>query len=291
MILLFITVIQINLYTNKDSYLVGEDIWVGWEIINRGESQDYYMRGGKEWFMLSGYVKVWDKYDEEIPHVSISVLGSNGKRGKSIATKKINSCDTIKIEDVNIIGSFGKGRFGGGRYIKSGEYSISFYLPTGKSSERIVWSDTISFIVTEPEGKDKEAWDLYKKYRFETYQALEKKDEERRIKCALKIVKLYPNSAYTNTIINQIRHSFHLYRTQSYFKENIEEMRGKTRELLNYIKQNIDKFSKNERTLQNTLWCIIDGELMLGTSKEYIKEQILQLDISLNKEIKEFFGN
>ncbi len=287
-ILLILSTIEINLHSNKDTYLLGEDILIRWEIINTGMSKGYYEKGGEYGLLLSDHSKMWDINGNEVPHSRISGTTSVRKEELyKISMFEIEPGYTIKYKEVNLIGDFGNLHFAehgiGNNFIKPDEYFFSiFYWIKENNSYQKVYSDSLHFFIIDPYGEEKLAWEIYREYKREDILA---ENEEKQIGYAVYILKRYPKSIYIESLLNNLTSVFRIYKREE-CKGDVERMRGKTRELLNYMEENIDKFS--DKTLKNALWCIIKGESMLGTSQEEVKKIIIQMNVPLDNEMKEF---
>lgn len=281
-LLLILSTLSINLYSNKDIYLVGEDILVKWEIVNKGNSLDYFEEGGGA-PKLTNDGKLWDVTGRVVEHNKIMFM-SFGKA----PLKKIEPGDTVKYKEVNLIGIFGSLGFADNgflnRYIKTGEYFLSLFYITGSNRSQKVYSDTLHFFVIEPSGEEKIVWDLYKE--FKRYYNLAKGKEM--VTYAIEILRKYPTSDYIESLFRTLSVEFSVLKRKE-FIEKRKEMSEITRELLNYIETNVDKFSDNHSTLKEALWCITYGELMLGISLKEVDNLIKQLDVFVDNEIKDFF--
>lgn len=280
-ILLIISLIEINIYSNKDTYLLGEDILVWWEIVIEGNSLDYFEESGDA-PKLTNDGKLWDINGREVEHNQIMLM-----RAGQVPLKEIEPGDTFKYKEVNLIGIFGSLGFAENgflnRYIKLGEYFLSLFYITGSNRSQKVYSDTLHFFVIEPSGEEKIVWDLYKE--FKRYYNLAKGKEM--VKYAIEILRKYPTSDYIESLFRTLSVEFSVLKRKE-FIEKRKEMSEITRELLNYIETNVDKFSENHSTLKEALWCITYGELMLGISQDKVKNLIIQMNIPVDNEIKEF---
>ena len=58
MILLFLALVQINLYSNKNTYLLGEDIWIRWEFANTGNRSGNIEKCNEFWILNYGYYEI-----------------------------------------------------------------------------------------------------------------------------------------------------------------------------------------------------------------------------------------
>lgn len=201
--------------------------------------------------------------------------------------KRIEPGDTVKYREVNLIGIFGSLGFAENgflnRYIKTGEYFLSLFYIAGSNRSQKVYSDTLHFFVVEPSGEEKIVWDLYKE--FKRYYNLAKGKEM--VKYAIEILRKYPTSDYIESLFRTLSVEFSVLKRKE-FIEKRKEMSEITRELLNYIETNVDKFCENHSTLKEALWCITYGELMLGISQDKVKNLIIQMNIPVDNEIKEF---
>ncbi|MCK4225736.1 hypothetical protein KAX29_02465 [candidate division WOR-3 bacterium] len=277
--LLILSTIEMNLYCNKDTYFIGEDILIRWEIVNVGKSVDYYGIGGVYGILLSKRTKLWDVNGREVYHGIIEGTRIGGKGGKhKMPMNEIAPGDTVRFEEVNLIGNFGSLGFAkrgfANRYIKPGEYFFSLLYRTGIS-------DTLHFFIIEPSGKEKCAWHLYKECKREYNRAKGKE----MVQYAFDILKKYPESNYVESLMRNLRIVFKVW---GKYEEVRERMANITRQLLNYLEGNIEQFSNRDRTLKEALWCITYGELMLGDSREEVKNLIINMNVPLDNEIKDF---
>jgi hypothetical protein len=288
MFLIFIlSSIEINLYSYKDTYLLGEDIWIWWEIVNMGESLSFYQKSGV-FSKLFNDAKIWDVNGREIPGYIISGTSAERKRGKGkFPMLEIKPGDTIRFREVNLIGISGTLRFSkkgiANLYIKPGEYFFTlFYWTRENGFYHKVWADTISFYIVEPSGPEKPAWNLYKTYK---QLSILGNEIEKQVDLGLNIMQNYPESNYIGSLLKDLAMSFGILRREE-FKNDVKKIESTTRQFLVYLKENIYKLS--DKRIKNTLWCIIQGELMLGSSKDEIKNLIIQMNIPVDNEIKVF---
>lgn len=314
MILLFLATIEINLYTSKDIYLIGEDIWVRWEIINSGDSIGYIEKGGlsnKLWryyfercdstgrILLKRHLRIWDKNKDRIPYRGPVIKGSIVRRKGSKfkirkpGMNKIEAGDTIKSKEANLIEYYGNlefegGLFGRGRgYFKQGEYYASLVLRTMENDKIVkIWSDTVHFSVKEPADRELVAWSMYKSIRKETRHGKTEGDKTKAIRSAYYILKRVPNSNYAGSIMHYLIEFFGYI----IISKEKEEFKRETKELINYLENNIDKFAGKKMTFNSALWCIIKGEFMLLSPYEKVLNFIRDLDFPVDKEILEYFG-
>lgn len=286
LLLLIVSSINISLSSNKDVYLKGESILLSWDILNSENTVSYYAPHGSIW----DFIEVLDKNGKEIPHIKGYGLtakrkGAEGKRWKP-KMKEINPGDTVKSRVIDLIGSWGTGTFTdrgiGVLYIEPGEYSI-YIVYYGKSNSNIhdIYSDTINIQVIEPIGKQDEMWRMYNKFMEADIRA----DEEEQVNYAITMMKKDIRSEYINSILFNLKGIFRTYKRDELHEEVIK-MKDEVRELIGFLKRNVTKFEGS--AVKNAIWSIIKGELMLGTSKEQVKSQIKQLDVPLDREIKEF---
>lgn len=290
--LLILSIIEVNLYSNKSTYLIGEDILVRWEIINKGTKVDYYGITGN--IKYSRHFQFLDLTGKQVWRYTIRgtfVSKGNKRERKCKATMhKIESGDTVKSRETNLTGTFGSGRFSergiASYYVIAGEYIMYIFFYEDKNCSSKIYSDTLRITVKEPHGEERDAWQLYKAYKREDILA---KEEDKQIKYALELLQKYPNSVYIESLVRNLGLVFGVYKRPGY-EEDREMMRNEARALINYLKRNIEKMERDKEILKDALWCIINGELMLGTPKEQVKSQITKMNVPLNKEIKEFLS-
>lgn len=306
-ILLIISLIEINIYSNKDTYLLGEDIWIWWEIVNTGESVGYYEKGSEFRILHFGFYergtdssilhfnhfKMWDVNSVKVHQGGSGIKGSVISKSDKYKIPKpqmleIEPRDTVKFYEVNLIGVFGDLNFEGGllfmgrQYIKTGEYFLSLlYRIKEDSLYKKVWSDTLHFFIVEPTGNEKQAWELYKAHRRET--DVRSGDKVKAIKYVFDILKNYPESNYIGSALNHLTLLFR----RSLLSEEREEFIILSRELLDFLEDNIKEYKG--RTFKSALWCISYGEIMLLTSADFVRDFIEKKNIPLDDEMKEYF--
>jgi hypothetical protein len=303
-IILIISLIEINIYSNKDTYLLGEDILVWWEIVNRGKEVDYIKLKGSALKLLND-CKIWDINGNKVEHMRISdVKGviidrdNKIKDNKSASGREIEPGDTIfgvsksnLFRDMNLIGFFGSLHFGGiaTSYIESGEYFYCMFYWTGKDASNKVWSDTLHFFIIEPTGVEKEAFNLYKEFR--KYKL---NDGNALVQYALNFLEKYPESIYVSSLFRNLSIYLSVISGMKGYEDIKENMYISTVKFVNYLKKNIDKFIIEERKWKGVLICIMYSKLILGVSKEEAKKEInnliTNLKLPIDDDIKEFFG-
>ncbi|MBA7614401.1 hypothetical protein ES703_21665 [subsurface metagenome] len=289
MFLIFIlSTVEINLYSYKDTYLLGEDIWIWWEIVNTGKSIGYYQKSTEVSKLYSNDVKMWDINCRKVPHSMIKGIGiiKKGKKYK-IPVLEIETEDTVRFKEKNLIGKFGtlhfEGRGFSRNYIKTGEYFFSiFYWSKENDSYFKVWSDTLHLFIIEPSGKEKDVWDLYQLSRCENSKF---GDKLKSVEYAFEILRNYPKSNYVGSTLNNLNSLFHPY--VEIEEGERERFNAITRELLDYVEGNIRNYSG--RTLKSALWCITFGEFKIGNSADKVREFIEKNNIPLDDKMKEFF--
>jgi len=312
MILLFLALVQINLYSNKNTYLLGEDIWIRWEFVNTGNRSGYIEEcnefwilnygyyeieiiKGEEYFPIRKYFKMWDEEGKLVPQHefgSPSVTYDGLKAMTIPKIVKIEAGDTIKSKPVNLIGAFGTLSFKGslfgfpGYHIKPGYYKLTFSHRTKERGKiKTIWSDTINITIRVPVGKETKAFNLYKNLRIEGRYI--KSSNPSVFIYADSIIRKHPTSAYIGSAMNSL--SLFLF-----FKQEVgevdNEFRQALRKTLNYIIKNIKEFSDDYIILDHTLWVIMRGESILGTSEERIREILLELNVPLDNHTEEHIG-
>jgi hypothetical protein len=308
MFLIFIlSTIEINLYSHKDIYLLGEDIWIWWEIVNKGDSVGYYEKGSEFRILNFGFYErgadssilhfnhfnMWDVNGVEVHQSGLNIKGAVISKGGKYKIPKpemleIEPRDTVKFYEVNLIGVFGEINFEGGllfmgrQYIKPDEYFLSLLYRIKDDSLYIkVLSDTLHFIIMEPTGEEKQAWELYKAHRRET--DVRSGDKVKAVKYVFDILINYPESNYIGSALNHLTLLFR----GSILREEREEFIILSRELLDFLEDNIKEYKG--RTLKSALWCITYGEIMLLSPADYVRDFIEKNNIPLDEEMQEFF--
>lgn len=301
-LLLLLSVIDINIYSNKDTYLLGESVIVWWEIVNTGDSVDYYESGtSNATSILMGegeHLQFHDATGREVPGDKISGISiATGEGGiPKVRMEEIEPGDTVKSSEKDLIGFFGALRFSeyGGllnKCIKPGEYFLSFYVYGKADRSEKIYSDTLHFFVKEPAGKEKEAWQVYKDYMVEDIGSAR---QDKQMTYALELLKKYPESVYTESLLSILGIVFSAYNSPS-MKEGRDRMQNEARQLVDYLKKNFGKIKElrgdksTERIEKDALWSIIHGEEMLGTPKEEVKNIVNKLNAPLDAEMQEFF--
>lgn len=290
-LLLLFSAIDINIYSNKDTYLIGESIIVWWEIANTGDSVEYYQGSATiatSILMTEGeHLQFHDSTGREIPGDKISgIFVTKSKSGiPKVQMEEIKPGDTIKSSEEDLIGSLGALRFSeyGGffnKYIRPGEYFLSFYVYGKSDRSEKIYSDTLHFLVKEPTGKEKEAWKLYKQFNAELNNAREKE----MVEYGYELLTKYPESVYIEGLLVYLETAFRRWGRDAEMKER---MAPTTRKIVDYLEKNFGKFQGKERALKETVNCITHGELMLGTPKEEVKQKILQMNVPVTSDIKE----
>lgn len=294
MFLIFIlSTIEINLYSYKDTYFLGEDIWIWWEIVNKGEGTAYYEKINLSSSFNWGHFKLWDINGRELKGgfaIKGAIATTRSKKQKVYRPQmlEIKPSDTLRFNETNLIGPFGTLRFGGGglelnNYIRPGEYLFSlFYWSKQNNSYFKIWSDTLHFFIKEPTGRESLAWDLYKLSRFEkSFYG----NKIKSVEYAFEILRNYPKSNYIGSTLNNLKSLFHPY--VEIEEGERERFNAITRELLDYVEENIRNYSG--RTLKSALWCITFGEFKIGNSADKVREFIEKNNIPLDDKMKEFF--
>lgn len=265
---------------------MGEDVLLRWEIVNTGNDIDYFAPK----YNVYDRMKFVGWKEKEMPHIGIK--GSELTRNKGEYKKfrgqigEIEPGATIKFREINLTGDFGTGIFAergiGILYLEPREYSIYLEYFSGEDAFHKVYSDTINIVIKEPTGFERNVWELYKAYKREDILAV---DEEKQIQYALNILKNYSKSVYVESLLNGLALIFKVYR-RGEFEDDVIRIKPYARELLDYLEENIDKFKDKDRKLKNALLCILQGEFLLGTSIENVKNLINQMNVPLNNKIK-----
>ncbi len=296
MFFLLLFTVKMHIYSDKTTYLVGENIYVGCEVINKGDNNVFvekhlFVRG-----LLSESAMMWNKQGEYVPHYVVAGggLSSHNKGKKMDSILLIQPGDTLRIKEECITdGTYGnalycKGPCIGNRYILPGEYYLTIpfcYYEFGEKKK--AFSDTLKIVIVSPAGRNKNAWMLYKRFREKAAYFKAKEMAE----YSIKLIKKYPESAYLDELFYYWHHFTFVENWESKnpeMKREINETRRERRELLNLIKENIKKYKG--RTQREALWAIIQGEMALGTPLEEIKSFVINSGVPLDKEIKDYFG-
>jgi len=282
-LLLIVSQLEINLYANKDTFLLGEDILVRWEMVNNGKEIEYYERNA-ELIKLTNDGILRDSEGREVPHAKMS--GMLLLTDSTFPVDTIKPGDTVKFQEVNLIGLYGSLGFAAAgflnKYIKPGEYYLSFFYYKGKDWSEKVYSDTLHFVVVEPTGVEKEAWLLYKEFKA-SWNRLE---DEKMIEYGYQLLTKFPRSVYIAGTLEFLDAAFYSI-NKNEPPEKKEKIAPSVRKLLNYLESNVDKIRGNERALTQAANCITSGEIMLGTPKEEVRKKILQMNVPVTSEIKE----
>jgi len=290
-LLLILSAININIYSNKDTYLLGESIIVWWEIVNTGDSVDYYQASAisaTNILMTEGeHLQFHDSTGREIPGDKISgIFVTKSKSGiPKVQMEEIKPGDTIKSSEEDLIGSLGALRFSeyGGffnKYIRPGEYFLSFYVFGKADRSEKIYSDTLNFFVREPTGKEKEEWKLYKEFMANLNNTMGKEMME----YGYELLTKHPESIY---IEGSLRYLEIIFRSWGRDTDMKEKMAPTARKIVGYLEKNVGKFQGKERTLKETMNCITHGELMLGTPKEEVKNKVLQMKLPVSEDVME----
>jgi len=292
-LLVLFSIIDINIYSNKDTYLLGESIIVWWEIVNTGNSVDYYQGSAisaTNILMTEGeHLEFHDSTGREIPGDKISgTLVTQGEGGiPKVQMDEIKPDDTVKSSEENLIGIFGSLKFTkigiGNKYIKPGEYFLYFYIYGAADRSEKIFSDTLHFFIKKMSGEEKEAWKLYENYMVEDIYSVR---ENKQMAYALEILKKYPESVYTESLLRSLRVVFDAYNSSS-MKEGRDRMQNEARKIVDYLEGNSAKFQGKERILKEAVNCITHGELMLGTPKEEVKNKVLQMKLPVSEDVME----
>jgi len=278
-LLLILSQLEINLYANKDTFLLGEDILVKWEIVNKGKEIEYYERNA-ELIKLTNDGILKDSKGREVPHAKMS--GMRLLTDSTLPVDTIRPGGTVKFQEVNLIGLFGSLGFAAAgflnKYIKPGEYYLSLFYYKGKDWSEKIYSDTLHFVVVEPTGVEKEAWILYKRYKAELNRGREKE----MVEYGYKLLTKYPESDYIESLITNLSSDF---KVSGKYENSRKKMAPTARKIVDYLEQNSEKFQGRERFLKETVNCITHGELMLGTPKEEVKNKVLQMKLPVSEDV------
>ena len=296
MFFLFLSIVKMHIYSDKTTYLVGENIYVGCEITNTGSDVAYVEDFLFIPKLLSEDAIMWDTDGRKVPHnILIGTPFRIAGKKCNKATKMLEPGKSIRFKELSIIGNYGSALFCKSgfynKYIPSGEYFFSIqYWVKERGRLKKVSSDTLHIHIQKPTGEEKKAWEIYKKFR-ERKGAWKIKDMKDMIYLSKKLIKEYPESAFLDELFYYLHHFTFVENWESKnpeMKREINEIREERRELLNLIKENIKKYKG--RTQREALWAIIHGEMALGTSVEEIKSFVINSGVPLDREIKDYFG-
>ncbi len=280
-LLLIFSQLGINLYANKDIFLIGEDILVRWEIVNNGKEIEYY-ESNAELVKLTNDGILRDSDEREIPHAKMS--GMRLLTDSTLPVDTIMPGDTVRFQEVNLIGLFGSLGFAAAgflnKYISPGEYYLSLFYYKGKAWNQKIYSDTLHLIVVEPAGVEKEAWALYKGYKAELNRGREKE----MVEYGYELLTKYPESDYIDGLITNLSSDF---KVSGKYENSRKNMATTARKIVDYLEKNVGKFQGRERALKETVNCITHGELMLGTPKEEVKNKVLQMKLPVSEDVME----
>ena len=288
-LLLLFSVIDINIYSNKDAYLLGESIIVWWEIVNTGDSVDYYEAGtsnATSILMSEGeHLQFYDVTGREVPGDKMSGISiTQSKSGiPKVSMEEIEPRDTVKSSEEDLISSFGSlhfSEYGGllNRYIKPGEYFLSFYVYGKSDRSEKIYSDTLHFFVKEPTGKEKEAWKLFKEFMAN----LNSTKGKEMMDYGYELLTKYPTSVYIKGSLRYLEIVFRIWGRDVEMKEL---MAPTARKIVDYLEKNVGKFQGTEKALNETVKCVTHGELMLGTPKEEVKNKVLQMKLPVSEDV------
>ncbi len=281
-LLLLVSQFEINLYVNKDTFLLGEDILVRWEIVNTGKKIEYFERNA-ELIKLTNDGILKNSEGREVPHAKMS--GIQIVTDSTFPVDTIMPGDTVKFNEVNLIGIFGSLGFATAgflnKYISPGKYYLSLFYYKGKDWSQKIYSDTLFLVVVEPTGKEKEAWLLYKKFKA----AWNRINDEKTIEYGNQLLTKFPQSIYIAGTLEFLDAAFSSI-NKNEPAEKIKKIEPFARKLLSYLESNVDKIRGNERALKQAANCITSGEIMLGTPKEEVKQKILKMNVPVTSDIQ-----
>jgi len=239
-LLLIVSQLEINLYANKDTFLLGEDILVRWEIVNNGKETEYYERNA-ELIKLTNDGILRDFEGREVPHAMMS--GMRLLTDSTLPSDTIKPGDTVRFQEVNLIGLFGSLGFAAAgflnKYISPGEYYLSLFYFKGKDWSQKIYSDTLHFIVVEPAGAEKEAWLLYKEFKAEWNHV----NEKDMVEYGYELLAKYPESVYIDGTLEFLNAVFVSWGDN---KKRKERMAPTARKIVDYLEGNSGKFQGKE---------------------------------------------
>lgn len=280
-LLLIVSQLEINLYANKDTFLLGEDILIRWEMLNNGKEIEYYERNA-ELIKLTNDGILRDSDGREVPHAMMS--GMQLLTDSTLPVDTIKPGDTVKFKEANLIGLFGSLGFAAAgflnKYISPGEYYLSLFYYKGKDWSKKIYSDTLHFVVVEPAGVEKEAWLLYKEFKA----AWNRLEDEKMVEYGYQLLTKFPQSVYIAGTLEFLDAAFYSMKKNEP-PEKREKIAPSLRKLLNYLESDIDKLRSSERALKQATNCIASGEIMLGTPKEEVKNKVLQMKLPVSEEV------
>jgi len=296
--LLFLSIVKMHIYSDKTTYLVGENIYVGCEITNTGSDVAFVEMFLFSRKLLSEDAEMWDTDGRKVPHgIMTGGVVVTGRKDGHVPMKMLQPGETLRFKEKTIMGFYGSVIFNkrawywNNIYIRPGEYFFSIqYWVKEKGKLKKVSSDTLHIHIQKPAGEEKKAWEIYKKFR-ERKGSWKIKDTKDMIYLSKKLIKEYPESVYLDELFYYLHHFSFVENWESKnpeMKREINETREERRELLNLIKENIKKYKG--RTQREALWAIIHGEMALGTSVEEIKSFVINSGVPLDREIKDYFG-
>ncbi|RKZ24032.1 hypothetical protein DRQ23_01440 [bacterium] len=295
MFFLFLSIVKMHIYSDKTTYLVGENIYVGCEITNTGSDVAYIEDFLFQQKLLSEDAVMWANKGRKIPHgILIGTPFRIAGRKYNKATKMLEPGETLRFKEKPIIGDYGNAMFDkrswywNNAYILPGRYSFTiYYWVKEKGRLKKLSSDTLHIYIQKPAGKEKKAWEIYKKFR--------EKEGSWKVKemiyLSKELIKKYPESAYLDELFYYWHHFSFVENWESKnpeMKREINETKRERRELLNLIKENIKKYKG--RTQKEALWAIIQGEMVLGTPVEEINSFVINSGVLLDKEIRDYLG-
>ena len=279
MIFIILSVLYVHLFTDKNKYLVGENIFVGLTIINKGKGAELMEKFTLVEKLYSEDAVMRNSFNKRVHHsiVSGTIAVEKGKKYNPPVVQ-VEPGETITYEPIPIVGlplvSYGGYEFVkdgkiGERCIPPGEYYFSISLRSFTHGITKIISDTVHFIIKEPQNADKEAWEIYKRYVL--YLDL-RKEIGKALKEGLKILMLKPPSNYRRNVIYSLKGVFSL---NSWVVQPSEKKL--VRKILACLMSQYDSF--NDFDKKGVVMCLIRGFRKIGMHQNEIYKKLQENQI------------
>jgi len=279
MIFIILSVLYVHLFTDKNEYLVGENIFVGLTIINKGNGAELMEKFTLVKKLYSEDAVMWNSSNKRVHHsiVSGTIAVEKGKKYNPPVVQ-VEPGETLTFEPISIVGlplvSYGGYEFvkdgeKGERCIPPGEYYFSISLRSFTNGITKIISDTVHFIIKEPQNVDKEAWEIYKRYVL--YLDL-RKEIGKALKEGLKILMLKPPSNYRRNVIYSLKGVFSL---NSWVVQLSEKKL--VRKILAFLMSQYDSF--NDFDKKGVVMCLIRGFRKIGMHQNEIYKKLQENQI------------
>ena len=161
MFILFLSIVKMHIYSDKTTYLVGENIYLGCEITNTGSDVAFVEKFLFSRKLLSEDAEMWDTDGRKVSHnILIGTPFRIAGKKYNKATKMLEPGKSIRFKELSIIGNYGTALFCKSgfynKYIPSGEYFFSIqYWVKERGRLKKVSSDTLHIHIQKPTGEEK----------------------------------------------------------------------------------------------------------------------------------------